>query len=123
MDTNKLYTEIGRMAYAVAKSNGEVKEKEVENIFNFIDQEIEQTGSGDVMYLGTEFTKLRKMNVSARDAFYMFSNFIEHHGSNLQQNIKTMCIRLAMTIAATDEGVDETEMALINKLKKKLQIT
>lgn len=123
MDTNKLYTEIGRMAYAVAKSNGEVKEKEVENIFNFIDQEMEYTGTGDVMYVGTEFTKLRKMNVSARDAFYMFSSFIEHHGSTIQQSIKTMCIRLAMAIAATDEGVDETEMALINKLKKKLQVT
>lgn len=122
MDTNKLYTEIGRMAYAVAKSNGDVKEKEVENIFNFIDKEMEQSGTGDVMYVGTEFTKLRKMNVSARDAFYMFSSFIEHHGSTIQQNIKNMCIRLAMVIAATDEGVDETEMALINKLKKKLHV-
>jgi tellurite resistance protein len=120
MDTILIYTEMGRMAYAVAKANGEVKEKEIEQIFNFIDDEIKYSGSADVVCLGAEFNKLRKMNASARDAFSMFSKFIEMNGNNLQQRIKNMCLRLALHIASSDESVDETEMALITKLRKKL---
>ncbi|HLN53930.1 MAG TPA: TerB family tellurite resistance protein [Lentimicrobium sp.] len=123
MDTNILYTEIGRMAYAIAKSNGEVKEKEIEHVFNFIDEEIKSSGTTEVMYLGAEFNKLRKMNASARDAFGMFFSFLENHGNNIQQRIKNMCIRLAIHIAATDESVDETEIAIINKLRKKLELS
>lgn len=123
MDTFSIFTEIGRMAYAVAKSNGEVKEKEVENLFYFIDEEMEELGNNDVMVVGEEFTKLRRMNASARDAFYMFSSFLEHNGHLLHQSIKNMCIRLAVKIAKTDESVDETETAMINKLRKKLQMS
>lgn len=122
MESNKIYTEIGRMAYAVAKSNGDVKEKEVENIFNFIDEEMQTMRNNEVMFVGEEFTKLRRMNASARDAFSMFANFIEHHGSSIQQSIKNMCIRLAVKIADTDESADETETAMINKLRKKLEM-
>lgn len=123
METNILYTEIGRMAYAVAKSNGEVKEKEIEHVFNFIDEEMETSGNAEVMYLGAEFNKLRKMNASAKDAYSMFTNFLEIHGKNLQQRIKNMCLRLAVHIAASDESVDETEMAIITKLRKKLELS
>lgn len=121
MDTNLIYTEIGKMAYAVAKANGEVKEQEIENIFNFIDEEIKTSGTNAVMFVGEEFTKLRRMNASPRDAFSMFTSFIENHGKNIQQSIKNMCVRLAIHIARTDEGIDETEVALINKLKQKLE--
>lgn len=110
------------MAYAVAKSNGDVKEKEVENVFNFIDEEMETMRNNEVMFVGEEFTKLRRMNASARDAFSMFVSFLEHHGSSVHQSIKNMCIRLAVKIANSDESADETETAIINKLMKKLEM-
>jgi len=122
MDTSRIYTEIGRMAYAVAKSNGGVKEQEVVNVFQFIDEEMEVMHNNEVMFVGEEFTKLRRMNASAKEAFSMFSNFIEHNGNSLHQSIKNMCMRLALRIAGSDESADETEIALISKLRKKLEI-
>jgi len=98
MDTSRIYTEIGRMAYAVAKSNGGVKEQEVVNVFQFIDEEMEVMHNNEVMFVGEEFTKLRRMNASAKEAFSMFSNFIEHNGNSLHQSIKNMCMRLALRI-------------------------
>ncbi len=123
MDAHNIFREIGRMAYAVAKSNGEVKEKEVESLFYFIDEEMEELGNNDVMSVGEEFTKLRRMNVSAKDAFLMFSNFLERNGNSLQNSLKKMCIRLAVKIANADESADETETAMINKLRKKLEMS
>jgi tellurite resistance protein len=122
MDAHNIFREIGRMAYAVAKSNGEVKEKEVESIFYFIDEEMEELGNNDVMSVGEEFTKLRRMNVSAKDAFLMFLNFVERNGNSLHNSLKKMCIRLAVKIANADESADETETAMINKLMKKLEM-
>lgn len=122
METDTIYREIGRMAYAVAKANGVIKETEVENLFNFIDEEMKTTGTDSVLCAGSEFTRLRRMNASARDAFSMFTSFIENHGNSIQSRIKYVCIRLAIKIAGADESLDETEVALINKLKKKLEI-
>lgn len=121
MDNNTLYTEIGRMAYAVAKANGGVKDKEVEHVFNFIDEELKTGSSNAILYLGAEFTKLRRMNVSARDAFHMFSSFLENHSGKIHQSLKNLCLRLAIQIANADESVDETETAIIYKLRKKLE--
>lgn len=122
MDTDTIYKEIGRMAYAVAKSNGVIKETEVENIYLFIDEELKTTGTDAVLCVGSEFTRLRMMNASARDAFDMFTHFMETHGNTIQNRIKYACVRLAIRIAYSDESLDETEVALINKLMKKLQI-
>lgn len=118
-----LFTEIGRMAYAVAKSNGEVKEKEIENVFTFIDEEMKIMQNNDVMVVGEEFIKLRRNNASPREAFSTFVHFIENNGNLIHQSIKKMCLRLALKIAESDESADETETALINKLRQKLQLT
>lgn len=110
------------MAYAVAKANGVIKEQDVNEIFNFIDEEMKTIGVDAVLCVGSEFTRLRRMNASARDSFSTFTSYIEHHGSSIHQKIKNMCIRLAIKIAASDKSLDETEVALINKLIKKLEI-
>ena len=111
------------MAYAVAKSNGVIKETEVENVYNFIDEELKTTGTDSVLCVGSEFTRLRRMNASAREAYAMFANFMETHGNTIHNRIKFACVRLAIRIADSDESLDETEVALINKLIKKLEIT
>lgn len=122
METDTIYKEIGRMAYAVAKANGVIKEEDVNEIFNYIDEEMNTIGVDAVLCVGSEFTRLRKMNASARDSFSMFTSYIEHHGTFIHQKIKNLCIRLAIKIAASDKNLDETEVALINKLIKKLEI-
>lgn len=122
MDYNTLYTEIGRMAYALAKANGSVSDKDSEFLVSFINAEMEQTGTDAVLYVGAEFNKLRSMNASARDAFSAFTGYVEKHSTNFQDRIIHLCMRLAIKIAATDDGIDETETALINKLRKKFDL-
>lgn len=121
MDYNTLYTEIGKMAYAVAKSNGVVMETETQHLFNFIDQEIKETGQDAALSSGAEFIKLRRMNASARDAFSSFIGYVDKHRNAFEQRIVNLCLRLAIRIASSDDGMDETEVALINKLRKNFE--
>ncbi len=126
MDYSVFYTELGRLSYAIARADGIVQTEEVDKICEFIGQEIESTGSEDhnrreaVFGAATEFNKLRKNNASAREAFTGFTGYVDLNLQAFDLRMKNLCIRIAMRIASASEGVNETESALISKLKKKL---
>jgi len=121
-----LYTELGRLAYAIARADGIIHSEEVDKVCDFIGQEIEKTNSEDhnireaVLQAGVEFNSLRKNNASAKEAFTGFIGFIETNSSIFDTRLKNLCINISLRVASAYEGIDETEMALINKLKKKL---
>lgn len=126
MDYSALYTELGRLAYAIARADGIIHSKEIDLVCDFIGQEIEKTGAEDhhkreaVLQAGVEFNNLRKNNASAKEAFTGFTGFIETNPSLFDARIRNLCINISLRIASAYEGMDETELALINKLKKKL---
>ncbi|MFH1120148.1 MAG: TerB family tellurite resistance protein [Bacteroidota bacterium] len=127
MDYSTFYTELGRLAYAVARADGLVQTEEVDKICEFIGQEIENTGSAShnlreaVLGAGAEFNRLRKNNASAREAFTDFTGYLNSNVSVFDTRIKNLCLKVAFRIASANEGVNETESALIDKLKKKLE--
>ncbi len=126
MNYTVFYTELGKLAYAIARADGVIQSEEVDKVCDFIGQEIESTGSEDhnlreaVLQAGAEFNRLRKISASARETYTGFTNYIDSNAGIFDKRIKNLCIRVAMRIAAANEGVNETESALIDKLKKKL---
>ncbi len=126
MDHPEFYKEIGRLAYAIARADGIVHESEVDKVCDFIGMEIEQISPGDkdsgdaILQAGVEFNKLRNENASAKEAYLGFLNYIDHNTELFDQRIKNLCINISLRIASAHEGIDETERALIEKLKKKL---
>lgn len=126
MDYPGLYTEIGRLAYAMASADGVIHSSEVEKICDFIGREIEQVSTGDkiseeaILQAVIEFNKLKNQNASTKDAYLEFLHFIDHHPELFNLRVKNLCVNISLRIASAYEGIDETEMALIDKLKKKL---
>jgi len=126
MEYSGFYTELGRLAYAIARADGIIHTREIDKVCDFIGLEIEKTASQDhdkreaVLQAGVEFNSLRKKNASAKEAFTGFMGFIESNSSIFDTRIKNLCINISLRIASAHEGMDETELALINKLKKKL---
>jgi hypothetical protein len=126
MDYTSFYTELGKLAYAVARADGIVQTEEVEKICEFIGYEIENTGNGNhdmrnaVLGAGEEFNRLRKNDASAREAFTDFTGYMESNAEIFDTRVKNLCLKIALRIADANEGVNETESALINKLKRKL---
>ncbi len=126
MDYSGLYTEIGRLAYAIANADGIIHSSEVDKICDFIGREIEQVGTDDkiseeaILHAVLEFNKLRNQNASTKDAYLGFLNYIDGHSELFNHRIKNLCMNISLRIASAHEGIDEIEMALIDKLKKKL---
>lgn len=126
LNPSLFYTELGRLAYAIARADGIIHHEEVDKICDFIGQEIEKNGADDhnmrdaVLGAGAEFNRLRHTNASAKEAFTGFTRFIDEHNQLFNQRIKNLCINIALRIASAHEGIDETEKALIEKLQKKL---
>lgn len=121
-----LYAEIGRLAYAIANADGVIHSSEVEKICDFIGREIEQVSTDidisdeAVLQAVVEFNNLRNQNASAKDAYLGFLNFIDDQPELFNDRMKNLCINLSLRIASAHEGIDETERALIDKLKRKL---
>lgn len=121
-----LYAEIGRLAYAIASADGVIHSSEVEKICDFIGREIEQVSTDidisdeAVLQAVVEFNNLRNQNASAKDAYLGFLNFIDDQPELFNDRMKNLCINLSLRIASAHEGIDETERALIDKLKRKL---
>lgn len=121
-----LYAEIGRLAYAIANADGVIHSSEVEKICDFIGREIEQVSTDidisdeAVLQAVVEFNNLRNQNASAKNAYLDFLNFIDDQPELFNDRMKNLCINLSLRIASAHEGIDETERALIDKLKRKL---
>lgn len=128
MDYSLFYTELGRLAYAVARADGIIHSEEVDRICDFIGQEIENAGSDNkslreaIVQSGAEFNRLRNSNASAREAFNGFTDFIDTNASEIDSRLKNLSLRIAFRVASAYEGVNETESALIEKLKRKLAL-
>jgi len=126
MDYSTFYTELGRLAYSIARADGIVQGDEVDLICDLIGQEIEDTKSQDhnlreaVLGAAAEFNNLRINKASAREAFTGFTGYIDAHPNAFDSRMKHLSLRVALRIASAHEGVNETELALIEKLKKKL---
>jgi len=126
MDYSVFYTELGKLAYSIARADGVVQSEEVDKICDLIGEEISVNDADEsfqretVLETAAEFNKLRNENASARDAFNGFTNYLDSNISEFDHRIKNLFIRVAMRIAAANEGVNETESALIDKLRKKL---
>ena len=126
MDYSGFYAEIGGLAYAIASADGIIHSSEVDKICDFIGQEIEKADSDDnisgeaVLQAVVAFNNLRNQHASAKDAYLRFLNYIDHHSELFNQRIKNLCINISLRIASAHEGIDETERALIDKLKRKL---
>jgi hypothetical protein len=126
MNYTEFYTEIGKLAYAIARADGVINSSEVDKICDFIGMEMEHIDADDknseeaVLQAVVEFNKLRNENASAKDAYLDFFKFIDGHTELFNQRIKNLCINISLRIASAHEGIDETERALIEKLRRKL---
>jgi hypothetical protein len=126
MDYSSFYTELGRLAYSIARADGIVQGVEVDRICDLIGQEIEANKSEDhnmreaVLGAAAEFNNLRVNNASAREAFNGFTGFVDANPNAFDSRMKHLSLRVALRIASAHDGVNETELALIEKLKKKL---
>ncbi len=127
MNYKQFYTELGKLSYAIAKSDGSIKEVEKEEFLKIIKDEllpfeksVDDSGTDSAYYTEFEFETLMERNAGVDETFKSFIDFVEKHKSAINGKLKQRCLNVVNKIALTYKGMEEPEKVLIEKLKKKL---
>lgn len=128
MDYKQYYTALGKLVYAIAMADGSIQTEEVNKIFNFVISQLieleESTGSGKEALLAfnteKEFHRLRKNNESVKVAYQQFIDFLEENKSDFDEKMKTTCIKLMEKVAIAHNGIEDSEQAMIDMVKNRL---
>jgi hypothetical protein len=128
MDYKAYYTALGQLVYAIAKSDGSIHSEEVGKIFNFVISQLVEleakTGKGKDALLAfnteKEFHRLRDNNVSVKDAYQLFVDFLDANKSEIDDSMKNTCLNLMENVALAHNGIEPPEKALIDKARQKI---
>ncbi len=129
MDYKTYYTALGQLVYAIAKADGSIQTEEVGKIFNFVISQLveleQKTGRGKDALLAfnteKEFHRLRDNNVSVKEAYRYFSDFLDENKNEFDEKMKNTCINLMENVALAYNGIEPPEKALLDKAKEKIQ--
>lgn len=129
MDYNTFYIEFGRLLYAIAKSDGFVQKEEWEKVIRIVREELtplddseDEFGTDNAFYAEFEFERLVDRQSSVKDAFLSFIMFTKENLDAMPQELRKTVIRSVEKVAISHGGIDETEGALIKRLKSALEI-
>jgi uncharacterized tellurite resistance protein B-like protein len=128
MSTSEFYIELGRLLYAVAKSDGQVQKEEKEKIYSIVKDEllsledtVDEFGMDNAFYTEFEFERLVDIRSGAKDPFQSFVSYVKMNHEEIHDELKKLVIRCVEKVAFAYGGIDETEQALIDKLAGKLK--
>lgn len=127
MDYKQFFIELGRLLYAIAKSDGEVQKEEVEEFYKILKEEllsIEQStdefGTDRAFYSEFEFETLIDRNAKMNQTFVSFVKFLRKNKVHITDEIKQVCLKCVIRVAEAHEGIVMEEEFLINRLKDEL---
>lgn len=127
MNYKKLYIEIGKIAYAIAKADGHVQQDEIEKVFLFLNQQLpsvvtanENESFNHITLANHTFTRLLKQDPGVKQAYTSFCEFHSNNPALFTSELNHAIVLLVEKVALAHGGMEETEDALIDKLKKLL---
>jgi|JFJP01.1.fsa_nt_gi hypothetical protein len=127
MDLKLFYTALGRVVYAIAKADGAIQHEEVASVFHFVITQIiaieQENFDGrsalEAFYTEKEFNRLRDENVSMTEAFDQFIQFYDLNKNACDTNMKATCLHIIEKVALAFNGIEASELAIIENVRKK----
>ena len=123
------YTELGKLLFAIAKSDGKVHKKEVEGFRKLITQEllciedtVDKFGTDMAFYTEFEFDLLLDSDTTANDAFNSFIEFSKTNKHLMNNGLKKVAYNLADKIADLYGGINKVEGRKLAELKTVLEL-
>lgn len=124
----KLYSELGKLLYAIANIDGTITKTEKETIKNIIKNEIVQLedhtdkfGTNAGYYSEIEFDFLDEEMIDTESTFTSFMNFIEEHHTAFDDTMVKSCLTMLNKVANAYKKTNKKEKELLENLKNKLE--
>ena len=123
MKYTQLYSELGKLLYAIADVDRKVSPQEKEKLVEIINNHLlpvadknDEYGTSVAYYPEFEFSYLESEIASAEEAFESFINYVENHHSAIKSDVRMRCITVAKEMANAIYGINKKEQELLNRL-------
>ena len=125
MTYKRFYSELGKLLYAIADSNGIISRKERDTLLAIVKKELvpaemhtDEYGTDTAYYTGIEFDFLDEEIADTEAAFNSFIDYLEEHHTAFDNKMLQVCMRVAKELAASYHRVNKKEKALLTKLER-----
>ena len=127
VNIKQFYKELGKLLYAVAKSDGKIQPKEIKVLHEFVLKElalfeptIDSSGMNQAFYADFEFEKYFQLNISIDEAHSSFIKFLEENIDHIDPVLITKTIQAIEKVAKSFRSINKKEQAMINKIKTEI---
>jgi hypothetical protein len=128
MNYKQFYKELGHLLYAIAKSDNEVRAKEIKEMKKFVLEELalfesryDSSGMNEAFYTQFEFDESLDKHISSTEAYASFIQFIKINSSYISDYLKKTIIAAAEKVGAAYKRTNKKEKELISSLKEELK--
>lgn len=123
----EFYRELGNLLYAMARADGKINNKEVDELRKLVkeelaanDETIDEFGS-DLAYLTEfEFEFDDEMVQNSDEAYESFITFVKANDERINEHLRHIAYNTAKKIARAFRGKNKLEAAMLKNLKKGL---
>lgn len=123
------YAELGKLLYAIVKSNGSISEKEKQALHKAVveklipnESHVDEFGVDTAYYTEMEFDVLESQNISPEDAFTSFINYIDDHHTAFDERLIRLTLDVSSYLASSYYGINKKEQLLLNRLQEKIKV-
>jgi hypothetical protein len=123
MRTIRLYSEVGKLLYAIAASDKKISDAEKRTLLSSTHKalskikETDRYGTPVLFYSEIEFAFLEEELVDPEDAIRSFINYIEEHYSAITLKEIELIRELAWEVATSFNNIDQAENKMLNKME------
>ena len=125
----KFYEALGKLLFAIAKADGEIKPKEISTIKDLvrsqlvpIEKSTDEFGTDAAFITEIEFEVFADSNFTFEEAYQSFADFIEEYDQQLSSELKKLAYDLAEKVADAFHGINKKEKSLLNRLQALLKL-
>jgi hypothetical protein len=123
MKYTQLYSELGKLLYAIADIDRKVSPQEKNKLIDIIHNHLmpvvkkeDEFGTEVAYYPEFEFTYLESEIADAEEAFESFMNYVEKHHTAIKPDVRERCINVAKEMADAVYGINKKEQDLLDRL-------
>jgi hypothetical protein len=124
---NEFYQNLGKLFYAVAMADNQVRAVETERVRKYVRQywldvdQVEDEFQSDAAYqIETVFDWLEEEEMDGNEYFDQFKEFYKDHPEKFTPALKKLIMETAESIASSFAGKNSSEMLMLVELEKLL---
>ncbi|MDR9487491.1 hypothetical protein [Salibacter sp.] len=122
------YAELGKLLYAVAKSDGKVAEKERKAMHEKVVKDLvpvenstDEFGTDSAFYVEMQFESCQEQSADPETCFIDFISYVDDHHSAFDAKLRRATVEIADAVAGAFYNTNSKERDMLERLKHKIQ--